>query len=50
MPVLKMCFALALAYAVALASIINYDLKWCYNLEHHLLTTIAASITIVICL
>jgi hypothetical protein len=45
-----MCFTLTLAYALALASVINYDCKWCYNLEHHLLTTLAVSITIIICL
>jgi hypothetical protein len=43
-----MCFTLALAYALALASVIAYDHKWRYNLEHHLLTTIAVSITIVV--
>ncbi len=32
----------------ALASVINYDRKWCYNLERHLLTTLGASIMIVI--
>jgi len=45
-----MCFTLALAYALALASDVNYDCKWWYNLERHLLTTLAVSITIVICL
>ncbi len=33
--------------SLALASIINYDSKWHYNLEHHLLMTLGASITIV---
>jgi len=28
----------------ALASVVNYDRKWRYNLEHHLLTTLGASI------
>ncbi len=42
-----MCFTLALAYALALASVINYDRKWRYNLDRHLLMM---SITIVICL
>jgi hypothetical protein len=32
----------------ALASVINYGRKGCYNLEHHLLMTLGASITIVI--
>jgi hypothetical protein len=45
-----MCFTLALAYALALANIVNYDRKWRYNLERHLLMTLAVSITIVICL
>ncbi len=45
-----MCFTLALAYALALASVVNYDPKWHYNLEHHLLMTLAVSITIIICL
>ncbi len=49
-PVLKISFTLALAYALALASVINYDFKWRYNLERHLLTMLAVSITIVICL
>ena len=40
----------ALAYALALASVVTYDRKWCYNLERHLLTTLAVSIMIVICL
>jgi hypothetical protein len=35
---------------IALASVINYDHKWHYNLEHHILMTLAVSITIVICL
>jgi hypothetical protein len=34
----------------ALASVVDYDRKWCYNLERHLLMTLGASITIVICL
>ncbi len=33
--------------SLALASIVNYDRKWHYILEHHLLTTLGASITIV---
>ncbi len=40
--------------SLALASIVNYDRKWRYNLEHHFddtssvtLTTLGASITIV---
>jgi hypothetical protein len=33
--------------SLALASIINYDCKWRYNLERCLLTTLGASITIV---
>ncbi len=33
--------------SLALASIVNYDRKWRYNLEHHLLTTLGVSITIV---
>jgi hypothetical protein len=32
----------------ALASVVNYDHKWLYNLEHHLLAKLGASITIVI--
>jgi hypothetical protein len=36
--------------ALALASVINYDCKWCRNLEHHLLKTLEASFTIVMCL
>jgi hypothetical protein len=36
-----MCFSLALAYVLALASVVNYDRKWRYNLERHLLTTLA---------
>jgi len=35
---------------IALASVVNNDRKWCCNLEHHLLTTLAVSIMIVICL
>ena len=31
--------------SLALASIVNYDRKWHYNLERHLLTTLGASIT-----
>ncbi len=46
----KMCFTLAVAYALALASVITYDRKWRFNLECHLLMTLAVSITIVICL
>jgi len=45
-----MCFALVLAYALSLASVVSYDRKWHYNLECHLLMTLAASITIVLCL
>jgi len=45
-----MCFTLALAYALALASVISYNHKWYYNLEHHTLTMLALSIMIVICL
>ncbi len=33
--------------SLALASVVNYDRKWHYNLERHLLTTLRASITIV---
>ncbi len=33
--------------SLALASVINYDSKWCYNLERRLLTTLGVSITIV---
>jgi len=40
-----MCFTLALVYALAI--VISYDRKWRYNLEHHLLTMLAVSITIV---
>jgi hypothetical protein len=29
-----MCFILALAYALALASVVSYNHKWRYNLEH----------------
>ncbi len=36
-----MRFTLALAYALALGSVISYDCKWCYNLERHLLMTLA---------
>ncbi len=43
-----MFFALALAYALALASIVNYDRKWRYNLERNLIMTLTVSITIVI--
>ncbi len=43
-----MCFTLALAYDLALASIVNYDHNWRYNVKRHLLMTLAASITIVI--
>jgi len=50
MPVLYMCFTLALAYALALASVVSYDCKWCYNSEHHLLMTLAVSIMIITCL
>ncbi len=32
--------ALALALALTLASVVNYDCKWCHILEHHLLTTL----------
>ncbi len=32
----------------ALASVVNYDSKWRYKLEHHLLTMLGASIMIVI--
>ncbi len=32
--------------SLALASIVNYDRKWRYNLVRHLLTTLWASITI----
>jgi hypothetical protein len=32
--------------SLALASVVNYDHKWRYNLECHLLTTLGASITI----
>jgi len=49
-PVLQMCLALVVALALALASVISYDHKWCSNLEHHLLTTLALSFTIVLCL
>jgi hypothetical protein len=45
-----MCFTLALDYALALASVVNYDCKWRYSFERHLLMTLAVSITIVICL
>ncbi len=43
-----MCNWLCQLSLIALASIVNYHHKWCYNLEHHLLTTLGASITIVI--
>ncbi len=33
--------------SLALASVINYDHKWRYNLEGHLLTTLGASIMII---
>jgi hypothetical protein len=33
--------------SLALASIVNYDGKWRYKLERHLLTTLGASIRIV---
>ncbi len=33
--------------SLALANIVNYNHKWSYNLECHLLTTLGASITIV---
>jgi len=26
--------------ALAIASVVNYDLKWCHNLKHHLLTIV----------
>ncbi len=35
---------------LALASVVNYDRKWCLNLEQYLLKTLEASFTIVICL
>ncbi len=35
----KCCLDLTLALASALASKVNYNHKWCHNLEHHLLTT-----------
>ncbi len=36
--------------ALALASVINYDHKWYHNLKDHLLMTLEASFTIVMCL
>jgi hypothetical protein len=39
-----------LALAVAMASVINCDHKWHLTLEHHLLTTLEESFTMVICL
>ncbi len=42
-----MCLALALALALALSSVISYDHKWRWNLEHLLLMTLASSFTIV---
>jgi hypothetical protein len=45
-----MCFTLALAYALALASVVRYHHEWLYNLEHHLLMMLEMSITIVMCL
>jgi len=45
-----MWLALVLALALALASVISYDHKWCCNLERHLLTALASSFTIVLCL
>ncbi len=33
--------------SLALAIVVNYDHKWCYNLERHLLTTLGVSIMIV---
>ncbi len=41
-------FKSSFTLVLALASIVNYDCKWHYNLERHLLMTLAASITIVI--
>jgi hypothetical protein len=26
--------------ALVIASVVNYDLKWCHNLKHHLLTIV----------
>jgi hypothetical protein len=43
-----MGFTLALAYALALASVVSYNHKWPHNLEHHFLMTLAVSIMIVI--
>jgi hypothetical protein len=39
-----MCLALALALAPSLASVVSYDHKWCFNLERHLLMTLASII------
>jgi len=43
-------YNVSLVFALALASVINYAHKWCHCLEHHLLTTLELSFTIVICL
>ncbi len=46
----RLYYKCSFTLALALASVVNYDCKWRYNLERHLLMTLAASITIVICL
>jgi hypothetical protein len=45
-----MCLTLVLVLALGLASVVSYDRKWRYNLEHHLLMTLALSFMIVLCL
>jgi len=35
---------------LVLASVINYDRKWCHTMEHNLLMTLEAPLTITICL
>jgi hypothetical protein len=42
-----MSLALKLALALDLGSVISYNHKWRWNLERHLLTTLASSFTIV---
>jgi hypothetical protein len=44
----RLYYKCSFTLVLALASIVNYNCKWCYNLERHLLMTLASSIMIVI--
>ena len=46
----RLYYNCVLALALAIASVTIYNHKWSNNLEHHLLTTLESSFTIVICL